>query len=172
MEKFGFDYENKVKFSTIHSFAYKLVIKYFRNKGVKVELLKNNYSIINQIVKEVYNKERYQNTNKEEIENISSKISYFKNMLQDPKKYKEYDIKIRKFDDIFEEYESYKRKNNYIDFDDLLIYSYKILKTNKSQRNLIKNKYDYIQIDEVQDTSKIQHYIINLVSKKFIHGRR
>jgi len=164
-EKFGFEYNTKAKFSTIHSFAYKLVIKYFRNKGLNVDLIKNKYRIINQIVKEVYNKERYQNTNKEEIENISSKISYFKNMLQDPKKYKEYDVKIRKFDDIFEKYESYKKKNNYIDFDDLLIYSYKILKTNKTQRNLIKNKYDYIQIDEVQDTSKIQHYIINLISK-------
>lgn len=165
LEKFGDKFKNNAKFSTIHSFAYKLVIKYFRNKNIKVELLKNNYTILNQIVKEVYNKERYQNTSKDEIENISSKISYFKNMLYDPKQYKDYNVNIRKFDHIFDQYENYKKKNNYIDFDDLLIYSYKILKTSKTQRNLFKNRYDFIQIDEVQDTSKIQHYIINMISK-------
>jgi len=165
LDKFGYKYKLNAKFSTIHSFAYKLVVKYFRNKNINVDLLKNNYDILNQIVKEVYNKERYQNTNKDEIENISSKISYFKNMLYDPKKYKDYDVKIRKFDVIFNLYEKYKKEKNYIDFDDLLIYAYKILKTSKAHRNRIKNKYDYIQIDEVQDTSKIQHHIINMISK-------
>ena len=162
---FGLKYLENAKFSTIHSFAYRLVIKYFRRKGMRVELLKDKFRIINEIVKDVYNKERYQNTNKEEIENISNKISYFKNMLYDPKEYKTYNINIRKFDEIFEKYEKYKRKNNLIDFDDILIYAYKILRNSKVQRDRLKNKYTYIQVDEVQDTSKIQHYIIKMISR-------
>ncbi len=161
---FGEKYKKNAKFSTIHSFAYRLVIKYFRKKDMRIELLKDKFNIINEIVKDVYNKERYQNTNKEEIENISNKISYFKNMLYDPKEYKMYNVNIRKFDEIFDKYEKFKRKNNFIDFDDILIYAYKILRNSKVQRDRLKNKYDYIQIDEVQDTSKIQHFIIKMVS--------
>ncbi|MBG0765427.1 MAG: UvrD-helicase domain-containing protein, partial [Tissierellales bacterium] len=151
--------KNNAKFSTIHSFAYRLVLKYFNKKGLEIQLIKDKFNLINEIVKDVYNKERYQNTNKEEIENISNKISYFKNMLYDPKDYKMYGVNIRKFDEIFSKYEKYKKQNNLIDFDDILIYAYKILRTSKVQRDRIKNKYDYIQIDEVQDTSKIQHLI-------------
>jgi DNA helicase-2/ATP-dependent DNA helicase PcrA len=157
--------KNNAKFSTIHSFAYRLVLKYFNKKGLEIQLIKDKFNLINEIVKDVYNKERYQNTNKEEIENISNKISYFKNMLYDPKEYKMYGVNIRKFDEIFSKYEKYKKQNNLIDFDDILIYAYKILRTSKVQRDRIKNKYDYIQIDEVQDTSKIQHLIIKLISK-------
>ncbi|HCX03425.1 MAG TPA: hypothetical protein DHM42_02985 [Clostridiales bacterium] len=157
--------KNNAKFSTIHSFAYRLVLKYFNKKGLEIQLIKDKFNLINEIVKDVYNKERYQNTNKEEIENISNKISYFKNMLYDPKDYKMYGVNIRKFDEIFSKYEKYKKQNNLIDFDDILIYAYKILRTSKVQRDRIKNKYDYIQIDEVQDTSKIQHLIIKLISK-------
>lgn len=157
--------KNNAKFSTIHSFAYRLVLKYFNKKGLEIQLIKDKFNLINEIVKDVYNKEKYQNTNKEEIENISNKISYFKNMLYDPKDYKMYGVNIRKFDEIFSKYEKYKKQNNLIDFDDILIYAYKILRTSKVQRDRIKNKYDYIQIDEVQDTSKIQHLIIKLISK-------
>ena len=157
--------KNNAKFSTIHSFAYRLVLKYFNKKGLEIQLIKDKFNLINEIVKDVYNKERYQNTNKEEIESISNKISYFKNMLYDPKEYKMYGINIRKFDEIFSKYEKYKKQNNLIDFDDILIYAYKILRNSKIQRDKIKTKYDYIQIDEVQDTSKIQHLIIKLISK-------
>ncbi|MDW7667238.1 MAG: ATP-dependent helicase, partial [Bacillota bacterium] len=72
---------------------------------------------------------------------------------------------IRKFDEIFDKYEKFKRKNNFIDFDDILIYAYKILRNSKVQRDRLINKYDYIQIDEVQDTSKIQHLIIKMISR-------
>lgn len=59
-------------------------------------------------------------------------------------------------------------KNKLMDYDDQLIYAYKILNNSKHKDILdwLQSKFAYICVDEAQDTSKIQHEIINILSKK------
>ena len=51
-------------------------------------------------------------------------------------------------------YEKYKRDNNLIDFDDMLTLSYEVLINNSYMLEKYRNKYDFLQVDEGQDTSK------------------
>lgn len=154
----------KADFSTIHSFLYKIVRDYYRRNNMSVTLVNNSYIIIDSILKDIYQKEYYSTVNEEEVENIVSKISYVSNMMIGINSLDEYNFGIKYFKEIIEKYRYYKKSNNLLDFDDILLYGYRLLKKVSFYRDTIKKKYDFIQVDEMQDTSKIQHAILSLIS--------
>ncbi len=60
-----------------------------------------------------------------------------------------------------------KKKDNVLDFDDLLILTVKLLKEQDDVRNYLSNKYKYMLVDEFQDTNSIQFELIDLL----VNGR-
>ena len=56
-------------------------------------------------------------------------------------------------------YEKYKKENNLMDFDDLLYNFYKLLKREKIRKK-IEESYDYIMVDEYQDSNHLQEMIV------------
>ena len=62
----------------------------------------------------------------------------------------------KKMAHIYEKYQKYLLENNLVDFDDLLLLTYKILNENDDLAKEISNKYQYIMVDEYQDTNEIQ----------------
>ncbi|WP_297419673.1 ATP-dependent helicase [Clostridium sp.] len=64
---------------------------------------------------------------------------------------------------LYKEYELLKIKNNLIDFDDMLIKCYAMLKENPTIQNYYINKFQYVLVDEFQDTNKAQYEIIKLI---------
>ena len=57
---------------------------------------------------------------------------------------------------IYQQYEHYLTRNNLIDFDDLLLLPYKILHNNEHLKTTMSEKYQYIMVDEYQDTNDLQ----------------
>ena len=57
---------------------------------------------------------------------------------------------------IYDKYQKYLIENNLVDFDDLLLLTYKILNENNDLAREISQKYQYIMVDEYQDTNEIQ----------------
>jgi len=57
---------------------------------------------------------------------------------------------------IYEKYQKYLIENNLVDFDDLLLLTYQILEQNDDLASEISDKYQYIMVDEYQDTNEIQ----------------
>ena len=151
-------------FSTIHAFAYRIVRDYFNKTGKKLELLNSNFEMLKGIMTKTYADNNIFNIGSDEIENLSSKISYVKNMRIDPSRFSSLGFNINDFEKLFMEYENKKRQMNMIDFDDMLIYCEKLLSHYKSTADRFKKYYKYIQVDEAQDLSIIQKDIINLVS--------
>jgi DNA helicase-2/ATP-dependent DNA helicase PcrA len=66
---------------------------------------------------------------------------------------------------IYEKYQKYLLENNLVDFDDLLLLSYKILNENEDLCSEISNKYQYIMVDEYQDTNEIQLKLLKKLCK-------
>ena len=58
-----------------------------------------------------------------------------------------------------------RRKNGYLDYDDLLFYAREVLK-DEQIRNILSQKYEYIMVDEYQDTNKMQGDITYLLASK------
>lgn len=69
---------------------------------------------------------------------------------------------------VFIKYNEYLKQNNAVDFDDLLIFTLRLLKTNEALLKYYQDLYKYILIDEFQDTNIIQYDLIKLLGSK--HG--
>jgi len=62
-------------------------------------------------------------------------------------------------------YEKQKAKENSLDFDDLLLKATKLLKENEEVRKIYQEKWEYIHIDEYQDTNEVQYLMSKLLSE-------
>ena len=57
------------------------------------------------------------------------------------------------------------RQANAMDFDDLLVYTYILFKNNENTRKKYANRFQYVLVDEYQDTNSIQQEIVTLLTK-------
>ncbi len=89
---------------------------------------------------------------------IASEISRYKNSLITPDEaYKQAEIyNYQQIAKVYEEYEAYLLENNLVDFDDLISITYKLLEQNPELALKTSQKYQYIMIDEYQDTNELQ----------------
>ena len=63
-------------------------------------------------------------------------------------------------------YEQKKTKENSLDFDDLLLKTVKLLQENENIRKIYQEKWEYVHIDEYQDTNEVQYLMSRLLSEK------
>ncbi len=170
---FGKEYRDAVTFKTINSLCSEIIRYYtYVTGGSSFKLITDNMSV----VREIYQSQTGRWPDDADIKEIQQWIAYIKNMLLDKKllktiKVTEDDIPI---DGIYEEYSRRLSENRLMDFDDQMVYALRILKKHSKVREHFKNRYRYLLVDEAQDTSKIQHYIIQLLSydsnKLFVVG--
>lgn len=67
---------------------------------------------------------------------------------------------------VYAEYQSELRKRSMIDYDDMLVYSVKLLKDYPDIKNYYQDKFKYIIEDEAQDSSSVQQQLLELLSEK------
>jgi len=67
---------------------------------------------------------------------------------------------------IKEGYIKYKREKSLMDYDDLLVFLKKLLYDNKDIRTKLSDQYQYIMVDEYQDTNKLQADIVRLLASR------
>src|SRR5438445_11737669 len=65
---------------------------------------------------------------------------------------------------VFEEYRKELRKSNAMDFDDLLLETVRLLKLSSEVRQRYQRRYQYLMIDEYQDTNRPQYELIKLLA--------
>lgn len=68
------------------------------------------------------------------------------------------------FREIYECYEEKLHQNRWIDFDDILVYTYELLKEREDIRAAWQQKFAYILIDEFQDINRIQYEIVKMLA--------
>ncbi|SFV68834.1 ATP-dependent DNA helicase UvrD/PcrA/Rep, epsilon proteobacterial type 2 [hydrothermal vent metagenome] len=99
---------------------------------------------------------------------IASEISKYKNSLLSPelaiKKAELLDYK--KVASIYLAYQKNIEENNLVDFDDLLMLPYKILRQDKILCKETSQKYQYIMVDEYQDTNELQFRLLQLLASE------
>ncbi|NPA55381.1 MAG: UvrD-helicase domain-containing protein [Epsilonproteobacteria bacterium] len=93
---------------------------------------------------------------------IAKEISKFKNNFLNPNAVLSLakDENSKKLAYIYEKYIDYLNQNNLVDFDDLLLLTYEVLDTFDDVAQEYSRKYQYIMVDEYQDTNDIQLKIL------------
>ncbi len=98
--------------------------------------------------------------------NVLSKISHAKNHGQSAAQIRAeaFSSDGRKTADIFEAYEKLLAQSNALDFDDLLLRSAKVLKDSPAVRECWQQRFQYIHVDEYQDTNRVQYDLLRLLT--------
>ena len=96
---------------------------------------------------------------------LVSEISKYKNTLLTPTEAKQAaQLKLyQQIADVYEKYEAYLLKNNLVDFDDLLLLPFRILEKNENLAKETSKKYQYLMVDEYQDTNELQYKLLRLL---------
>ena len=151
---------NKVTYGTFHSVFFR-ILRYFENYNIE--------SILDEKTKRIGLKNILKGLNienaddDETIGQVINEISYVKNELMDKRDFKSEVLTNDEFIKVYN-YEVYKQQMNKIDFDDMLIKTYELLKNNKAALDRVRSVYRYILVDEFQDINKVQFEALKLIA--------
>lgn len=154
--------------STFHSTCVRILRREVEHLGYK-----SNFSIydssdqktlINECIKVL-------NINDKEINSkeILGKISRAKDNMQSPESYKrefESNYRENKIADCYIMYQKRLKENNAMDFDDLIVKTVELFKKNPDVLEFYQRKFQYIMVDEYQDTNKAQYELVTLLASK------
>ncbi|MBQ7751403.1 MAG: DNA helicase PcrA [Clostridia bacterium] len=101
---------------------------------------------------------------------VSSIISKAKDDMLSPNDfYKEAygDYRKTKIGEIYELYQKKLKANNAVDFDDILFFAVKILEENPEILEKYQNRFQYVMVDEYQDTNNCQYKFISMIADKY-----
>ena len=100
---------------------------------------------------------------------VLSEISNAKNEMLEPDQYEmraRGDFRKEKIASVYQLYQKRLKENNAIDFDDIINYTIKILMENPDVLEYYSNKFNYVLVDEYQDTNKSQFTLVTLLASK------
>jgi len=166
---FGNETATGLEFRTINGVA-KRIIDYFgqNHAGKEPFDLATEEGELNRIVRYIYQEVNENYPEDGEIKEIRRLFTYIKNMMLTEKEIQTIDSNVDNLPEIYRRYRTALRQRRLMDFDDQLSYAYHILQQYPAVLDHFQKRYPYICVDEAQDTSKIQHAIIKLLSSK--HG--
>ncbi|WP_347178032.1 ATP-dependent helicase [Sporosarcina thermotolerans] len=162
-----FPHHAPVDFSTIHSLAFSITRTYLNKTGTGYELIEggkgkqspNKSMLLKALYKEVIREEGTE----EELSSLSTFISFLKNRMIPFNELEKVPGPFEKAGSIALKYEQYKTKmigHLLLDFDDMLTIAEQALRVDEQLAEQFRSQFDYILTDESQDTSLVQHRIV------------
>ena len=159
-----------IQISTFHSFGLKLIRDNYNYLGYDKNFVimdsDDSLTVVKKIIKDLnYDPKVF---NPRAVRNI---ISSCKNKMTSPDDYEHYAISDyeKGVYEIYSKYEKKLKKNNSVDFDDLLLLPIKLFKKYPELLKKYQDLYKYILIDEYQDTNEAQYILTKMLSKKGRH---
>ncbi len=162
---FGEEMHERLEFRTINGICAKVITRCARKAGLPEHELITDERTILQILAGILKNKLAEYPTESELKGFRTMIAYCKNMMLSEEEIKELGEKENiPLLDTFKEYNAYLRANKQIDYDDQMVYGYRLLLRDSEMLAFYQDKYRYICVDEAQDTSKIQHVIIKLLA--------
>ncbi|MCR5344856.1 MAG: UvrD-helicase domain-containing protein [Lachnospiraceae bacterium] len=155
--------------STFHSCCVRILRRFADRIGYDTSFTIYDTDDSNSLMKDVLKRLDIDNKLIKEKTALST-ISSAKNELIDPMQFRTDaggDFKYLKLATIYEEYQNSLRKNNAMDFDDLIMNTVKLLRMDNDVREAYQERFKYIMVDEYQDTNTAQFELISLLAGKY-----
>lgn len=165
--RFGQEMAERLEFRTINGICARIIQYYGRQIGkTPFELVKDEKETSRMLVK-ICQEHGMGYPTESDLKNVRTLITYIKNMMLTEEEIQKLEEKEEiKISGIYKEYCRQMRGSNRMDYDDQMLYAYKMLRRDAGLLAYFQNMYPYICVDEAQDTSRIQHAIIALLASK------
>lgn len=154
--------------STFHSFGVRILTDHFEELGYQKNFVimdsEDSTSIIKKILKNMDLDPKSYNPNA-----IRNQISNCKNEMMSYKDYEKFAIGDyeKVVYQVFKEYETTLKNNNSVDFDDLLLLPIKLFKEHGEILSEYQERFQYVLIDEYQDTNETQYILSKMICAKY-----
>lgn len=153
---------------TIHSMCVRILRLYADRLGYN-----KNFSIYSETERAAVIKKAFAECGLDDdklLKNVKFHVANAKMLGRTPEEYAQEYADQKGIADIVRVYKAYcdhLKKNNALDFDDLLTETLRLLETDKDALEYLSGKFRYIHVDEFQDTNRVQYEIVKLLS---VHG--
>lgn len=168
IRQFGItDFSESVQFSTMHAEFRRALV----NLGVKPDIISSRDNTA--LLKKVCNgyairNEKGNNLNAEDLSNLETALSYTRNRLDEKRYenrvYEDFRMNAGLIDWILRDWKAERVAKNCMDFEDLQEFLYEecYVKENEKVINYLASRFNFIYLDEFQDTSQIQYALIKV----------
>ena len=161
---FGEELSGRLAFRTINGVCARIIRQYEQSRGTTAFELLSDESRIAAMLGDICRGVLNEYPADSDIKAIRTKITYVKNMGLKPEEIEALNQEIKGFPSIYRAYVDTMKRQRLMDYDDQLVYAYNILRRCPDILHSLQSRYRYICVDEAQDTSKIQHMIIELLA--------
>lgn len=164
---FGTNMADRLTFKTINGICAGIIHTYGRKTGRTPFALLNDEKVIADTLAKIYQKTERMYATESDLQTVRTLITYIKNSMLTEAEIRELDKTAdMKISAIYKEYNIWLREQKLMDYDDQMVYAYTMLQRFPELLSLYQDKFPYLCVDEAQDTSKIQHAIIALLSSR------
>lgn len=161
---FGNKFANELEFRTINGVSARIIQYYERSKNrTAFQLVGEN--TLDPMIGDIYRRVTSNFAVESDIKAVKTLITYVKNMCLTELEIEDLDFDEFDFSPIYKEYRRILLDHHWMDYDDQMIYAYQILRQYPDIRHHFQTYYHYLCVDEAQDTSKIQHLLIQLLAQ-------
>ena len=164
---FGEDLAKRFEFRTINGICAKIIQYYGRQYGRSPFALASDDKQTTALLSAVYQEVQREYPTESDLKSVRTLITYIKNMMLTDEEVRQLAAKLEEPINIAEIYQKYcraMRENQWMDYDDQMIYAYRMLCKHPQILRHFQQRYRYFCVDEAQDTSKIQHAILALLA--------
>lgn len=151
----------KCTFGTFHSVFFSILKMAYGYRSQDILSEEQKYSIIRDIIR---NRQLEYEDEEEMVSELIREISLMKGDLIPLEHFYSSVTGEEIFREIYKEYESKVLHMRKLDFDDMMVYCYELLKERKDIRSYLQKRFLYILVDEFQDINKIQYEITKMLA--------
>lgn len=150
---------------TIHSMCVRILRRFGASVGVQPNFSIYTESERNNVVKKAF---KEVGGDEKQLKTIKFHIANAKMLGLAPDQYAilyKNENNIKTITEVYEKYDNYLRDCNALDFDDLLLMTLRLLRSDKDAKQYLCDKFKYILVDEFQDTNAVQYGIIKILAE-------
>ena len=166
-EHFGEDLAKQFEFRTINGICAKIIQYYGRQYDRSPFALVSDDKQTTALLSAVYQEVQREYPTESDLKSVRTLITCIKNMMLTDEELAQLGAELAEEINIAEIYQKYcraMRENQWMDYDDQMIYAYRMLCKHPQILRHFQQRYRYFCVDEAQDTSKIQHAILALLA--------
>ena len=157
--------------STFHSLCVRILRRFIENIGYTTDFSIYDSDDTKTLMKQIF-KDLEVNTKVLKERGVLGVISSAKNEMISPEEFMlsakaEGDSRLKRIAEIYMEYQKRLKKNNALDFDDLLVKTVELFQTKQEVLEYYQDRFRYIMVDEYQDTNTVQFKLVSLLAEKY-----